>query len=401
MANFSYRVRQPGTKKVLTGQVEAATAGDANRLLHQQDYVVLALDLGESSGGRFSFKRHKVALKEKIIFTRQLGVMIKAGLPIIKALEALGEQSESRYFQTVVADLVIMIKGGQTLSKALQKYPAVFGEVYVAVIQAGEESGQLSEVLVHLAEQQEKDAAIIGKVRGALIYPAVILVALIGVIGLVTFYVLPSLKGVFKDLGGQLPLSTRLLFGASNFLIHDYWLLAIIIIGLYVLLRYLVHRPGGRYWADKIKLRLPIFGSLTKKLYMARFARTMAMLVKASLPILDSLKIVRKTINNQAYDGPFTEISRAVEAGKPLSAALKEQSIFPPMVYQLLSLGEESGDLEPVFSEVANFYETEVDDITKNIATLIEPIMIIAMGLGVAFVVVAVLGPIYGLVNKF
>lgn len=400
MPVYAYVARERTTHKLTKGEIDADTVSDANIKLRTQGLMPISVK-EPGHGLKLSFKPKGVPLKDKIIFTRQLAVMNKAGLPLVNALEALGRQTENKYFKDVIAQVVREVKGGQPLSKILTRFPKVFPEIYVAAVRAGENTGQLAEVLFNLADQQEKQAEIISKVKGALMYPAVILLALFGVIGLIVFYVLPTLQTIFADYGSELPITTRLLFSTSEILRH-YFLFVLAGFAVFVyLMRLWIKRPTGRLVFDRFRLMIPIFGGLTKKVYMANFARTMAMLTHASLPILQSIKIVQKTVNNKLYDDAFTRITAAVENGQALSKAIEREPLFPPMVSQLTSLGEESGNLEAVFMEVARFYDSEVENLTKNLASLIEPIMLLVMGAGVAFVVASVLSPIYKLVGSF
>lgn len=404
MAIYSYTARQIGSgqSQIQKGQIEAETSGAATTQLRSQNLLILKLEEGDGkSGFKFHLGGKRVPFKEKIIFTRQLAVMVKAGLSLVKALESLSEQTDNRHFKTTIGEVIKAVKGGQTLSKALAHYPKIFPEVYVAVVRAGEETGQLAEVLFTLADQQEKQAELISKVRSAMMYPSIIFLALIGVVFLIIFFVLPSLQSVFNDFGAELPLTTRFLFAVSELFRQYFYIFGVVFVIFIYLLRWWFSRPSGRLVYDHLKIRIPVFGNLTKKVYMATFSRTLSMLVKASLPILESIKIVKKTINNKHYEEAFDRIQLAVKNGKPLSQAVSRETLFPPMVSQLLNLGEESGNLESVLSEVTRFYDNEVETITKNLASLVEPIMLIVMGLGVAFVVASVLGPIYKLVSTF
>jgi len=400
MPIFTYQAHRVGENKKETGQLEATSVTEVTQQLRDRGLLPVKITEGAEKP-KFSLNRKTVPLKEKIIFTRQLAVMIKAGLPAVKALESLGKQTTNKFFQNVIHDIIKEVKGGQALSMVMARYPKVFPEIYVAVVKAGEQTGQLSEVLFNLADQQERQAEIIGKVRGAMMYPAIIFFALIGVVFLIVFFVLPSLKTVFQDFGADLPLTTRLLFGTSEIARKYFYIVIPVMIGIGYLIHFWFTRPGGRLVWDKIKIKVPIFGGLTTKVYMTSFARTMAMLVKASLPILQSIQIVQKTINNKHYEAAFTRIARQVEAGKALSYALAQEPLFPPMVAQLVTLGEESGNLESVLQEVTRFYDSEVENMTKNMASLIEPVMLLIMGVGVAFVVASVLSPIYKLVSTF
>ncbi|MEK7170976.1 MAG: type II secretion system F family protein [Patescibacteria group bacterium] len=404
MPIYSYQVKKPGATKTTRGELHAESLPEANKALRAQGYTVLQIvlfDEKSSSPFHFSLKRTKVPLKEKIIFSRQLSVMTKAGLSIVKALESLSRQTNNKHFQEVIHDLIEQVKGGTVLSIAMSRHPKIFADIYVAVIRAGEQTGQLSDVLLNLADQQEKEADLIGKVKGAMIYPAIIFCLLIAVLILIVVFVIPSLQSIFTESGTTLPLSTRMLLGLSQVIRGYYWIIVPALVGLYLLLKLWVGTPSGREVYDKAKFSLPIFGTLTKKVYMARFARTMAMLIKASLPILESLEIIRKTISNIHYNRAFERIQREVESGKTMSGAVSKEKLFPPMVSQLISLGEESGSMESVLLDVASFYDKEVDTMSKNLTTLLEPIMLIVMGVGIGFVVSSVLGPIYGLVNAF
>jgi type IV pilus assembly protein PilC len=400
MTTFSYQAHRLGESKKESGQVEAQSLAEATKLLREQGLLPITVTQGSNKTG-FILSQKNVPLKEKLIFTRQLAVMIKAGLPAVKALEALGKQTNHKFFQSVIASIIKEVKGGQALSQVMGRYPKVFPEVYIAVVKAGEQTGQLSEVLFNLADQQEKQAELISKVRGAMMYPAIIFLALIGVVFLIVFFVLPSLKTVFADFGAELPLTTKLLFAMSDIVRKYFYIVLPVFAGLIYLIHLWFKRPSGRLVYDKIKIRIPIFGTLTTKVYMAGFSRTMSMLIRASLPILQSIKIVQKTINNKHYEAAFDRIAATVESGKPLSQALAKEPLFPPMVSQLTTLGEESGNMESVLLEVTRFYDSEVENMTKNLASLIEPIMLIVMGIGVAFVVASVLNPIYKLVSEF
>ncbi len=399
MPLFSYQAKNLATNKDQSGEIEADNVGQAGKLLREQK--LLPVKITSTKGGGELGIQKKVPLKERIIFTRQLAVMMKAGLPAVKALEALFKQTTHEFFKKVIADLIAQVKGGQPLSQTMSKYPRVFPEVYTAVIRAGEQTGQLSEVLFNLADQQEKQAELISKVRGAMMYPAIILIALIGVAFLIGFFVLPSLKSVFADFGAELPIQTKALFLISDVMRRYFYIVLPVFLGLLYLIKIWFGRPGGRLVYDKLKIKLPVFGMLTTKVYMSTFSRTMGMLTKASLPIIEAIRIVQKTIDTRHYQAAFDRIVRDVESGKPLSTAIGKEPLFPPMVSQLITLGEESGNLDTVLQEVTRFYDSEVENLTKNLASLIEPIMLIVMGLGVAFIVASVLGPIYKLVSDF
>ena len=401
MLNYSYSAKSLTDGRVEKGKTTAENLSQAIQKLKSSGLTPIKITEIKSSSFNLSIIFKKVPANEKIIFTRQLATMIKAGLPLVKAIDSMKSQSSNEYFKSILTQIAMDLKGGILLSKSLAKYPKTFSDIYVSIVRTGEQTGQLSEVLFELAKQQEKDADLISKVRGAMIYPIIILVALISVVILILVFVLPSLQAVFNDANVQLPFATRILLGSSGFTIHYYWLMIIIFIGLYFFIRFYLKTTRGKLIYDKLKIKLPVFGALTTRVYMARFSRTTATLVKSSVPILEAMKIVRQTINNIHYHQAFDRISKSIEGGDTIAKSLQKEPLFPPMVTQLISLGEESGNVETSLQEVAEFYEKEVDNLTKNLATMIEPIMMIVMGLGVAFVVAAVLGPIYGLVQAY
>lgn len=400
MPTYRYKAKKIGEAKIEKGTLEAESRSNAVAELRERKLLVIEVEEQKPVSFNFTFSK-KISLKEKIIFSRQLAVMIRAGLPITRAIDALGKQTENKNFKKMLNEVAEGIKGGNTLSKMLSRHPKVFPEIYTAVIRAGEETGKLSEVLINLADQQEKEAELIGKIKSAMIYPAVILASLVGVSVLIVMFVIPSLEGIFADSGAELPILTRILLAVSDFSRKYFYVVIAMIVLLGVGGKFWFATKTGQAFYDTLKLKLPVFGSLTKKVYMARFSRTFAMLTKASLPILQALKIVRNTISNVHYQAAFDRIEKAVESGSTLSSALEREKQFPPMVSQLASLGEQSGTIEEVLLEVAKFYDDEVDTTSRNLATLLEPMMLILMGIGVAFVVAAVLGPIYGLVQNF
>lgn len=348
---------------------------------------------------RASFFSARVALKDKIIFTQQLAMMMKSGLPLIDSFVALQEQTENKYFSQVIGALDQEVKGGKTLSSAMTKYPNIFSKFYVSIVSSGEKSGKLDEVLERLADELEKDYDLITKVKAAVTYPILIIVALVGIIILMLLFVVPELKKIFLDMGVELPLMTKLLLGLSD-LLRDYWYIFLIAtIGLAVGLRWMAKtEKGGLAW-DKFKLRIPLIGKLIKKIYMTRFCRTTGTLVAAGLPILNIISTTAEVMGNRVFRNALQEVSKDVESGITLSVALKDQKIFPAMIYHLISVGEKSGKLDYILLSMANFFDREIETTTANLANLVEPILIIIVGTGVGLVVASVIMPIYSLVN--
>jgi len=389
----------------LTGVIEAGSEVEAAKILKNHQLFVLEIKKekaglpGMSHSLKIPFLSDRVSLKDKIIFTQQLAMMIKAGLPLVEAFRALEEQTENKYFSKTIAEIASEVKGGRALSETLAKFPKIFNQLYISIVRSGEKSGKLDEVLERLADQLQKDYDLIAKIKAAVTYPIVVIVALVGIVILMLIFVVPQLKSIFQDLGAELPLTTRIVLGASD-AIRNYWyIFLVVILGLIFSLRYWARTAtGGLIW-DNFKLKIPLIGPLTRKIYMARFTRTMGTLVASGLPMLDIIETVSGVINNRLYQEAFKRISKDIENGVPLSSALDKQKIFPPMIYHLVAIGEKSGKLDFVLLSMANFFDKEVETTTANLATLVEPILIIIIGTGVGFVVASVIMPIYSLVN--
>jgi len=396
MTEFVYEAKTTEGQMV-KGEVEAAGKEEAVALLHKEGIFILNLERKKQKISQFFQKR--VSLKEKIVFTNELAIMIRSGLPVVKSLESLQEQTTNQYFASVIEKIIVDVKGGDPLSEALAKYPDIFPPLYISVTKSGEKAGKLDEVFLRLAQQLDKDYALLLRVKGAMLYPAFILGALIIVIVLIMIFVMPQLEDVFNDLGASLPLTTNILLKVSSFVRHLWYLLLILILLMFVAYRYLARSHSGGAWLDRIKIKLPLFGQLLRKVYMARFARTAATLVSAGLPLLQTLQTLEDVIGNRVYKEDIKKVEGKVETGYQLSAALKQSPLFPAMFTNLISVGEQAGNLDQALINLADFFDREVENTTKNLSDLIEPILIVLVGIGIALVIASVLMPIYNLVN--
>jgi type IV pilus assembly protein PilC len=401
MADYVYKART-ATGQLKTGEITAVSEENAAELLSQHHLILTKLSPKKEGGfdasqilGIF----HRISMKDRVIFTRQLGTMIKSGLPIVQALHILSEQTANQRFSEVILDLSATVEGGGTFSSALAKYPKLFDRVYVNLIKSGEASGHLEEILERLAEQQEKSYRLAGKVRGALMYPAFVVVALIGAAILMMIVVIPPLKAIFTEAGAQLPLATRMLIGASDALRGYWWLMLPAVIALSFGVRQFLESETGKVGWDRVKLRLPIFGPLFQKIYISRMTRTLSSLTGGGVPILNALDIVGESVGNSVYENALKSAAKDVEAGIPLSQPLRANSAFPAMVPQMISVGEQTGNLDGVLNKLADFYEEEVDNTVKNLSTLMEPILMVIMGIAVGGLLIAILMPIYNLGN--
>jgi len=395
---YQYEIKLEG--KTTKGEVEAGNEQEAAASLREKGGVVLAVAPQKDARPIIGRLKGRVSLKDKILFTKQLAVMIKAGLPLDQALKVLSEQIPSKSMGRAIHDMARDVEGGIPLSQSMDKHPGIFPAVYVNLIKSGERSGKLEDVLFKLADQQEKDYELISKVRGAMIYPIVIFAALLGVMAIIILFVMPQIQKVFDDLDAALPLPTRILLSTSAFAREWFFVIAALFIGGIVGLRFYVRRSEEAHaWWDRVKLKVPIFGPLMKKIAMARFTRTTATLITAGLPMLEILDTVADVMGNVVYRDAVRRTRNQVEAGVALSKALSDEKIIPSIVSQVVAIGEKSGNLDFSLANIADFYDKEVDATTRNLSSILEPILMIAIGVGVGFVVISVISPIYNLVN--
>ncbi|EKD66883.1 MAG: hypothetical protein ACD_48C00690G0001 [uncultured bacterium] len=335
---------------------------------------------------------------QKILFTRHLSVMLDAGLSLTKALNALSAQSQSNYFSRIISNVKLNVEKGTSFTDALKQYPKVFSKMYISMVHLGETSGNLSIVLKQLSIQMKKNYDLSRKVRGAMYYPAVILLTMIGIGILMIVYVLPKLIAVFEDINAQLPLMTRLLIKISKFA-NANWIYILIGMGVLVAILSLLRKSeGGKRTLSNFALKIPKIGSVIKKINIARFCRTFSSLLKSGVPVVDSLKILSDTLGNERYREAVLEASQKVKTGTSISKALGSYNdIFWPIVIQIIIVGEETGKLDEVLSSLAGFYEEDVDQEMSNISSIIEPILMLVLGSGVAILAVSIISPIYSL----
>jgi type IV pilus assembly protein PilC len=342
-----------------------------------------------------------VRTKDKVLFSRQLSTLINAGLPLVQSLRTVNNQTTSKPLKVVVSKIISDIEAGQTLAAAMAKHPQVFNRVYISLIAAGEASGTLDKALERLALQQEKDADLISKVRGAMVYPVIVLLVMLAVLGFMIVKVLPQVQVLYDGLpGAELPLVTVILLAISTFIIH-YWWVVLIILGLALFFTTRWARTfGGRKIVDRLKMHTPPFGPLFMKMYMARFARTGTTLVSSGVPLIQMLEITGEAVDNIVIKESLEKATEKVKGGKALSDSLQNDPNFLELVPNMLRIGEQSGSLEQMLSKTADYYEKEVDDQIKSISTIIEPLLMVILGVVAFIIVAAVLLPIYGLAGK-
>ncbi len=399
---FNYQAR---TKQgeIQTGTVEAGTQEAAIETLQRHELVVVFLEkISEIPFYARSLKfLQRIKAKELTIFYRQLAILFEANVSPLDSLRILAEQTKNPIFKELIFEIEKDVKGGEPLSSAMAKHSKVFSSFYVNVVRAGEASGKLHEVLKYLADHAEREYTLTRKVRGAFIYPIAIFSLFIIVAVLMMIYVVPQLSSMLEEIGGELPVTTKILIGASKFLRSWFWLVILLFIGLIVgLIRFVRTERGGLIW-DSFKLRIPVFKRLFRNIYLARFAENFRTLLIGGISILKALDITASVIGNKIYEKIIKEAREKVRVGESISSAFTNYpKEISPMVIQMIAVGEEAAQLDTILEKIAIFYQQDVDGITNNMSQLIEPIMILILGLGVGFLVSSILMPIYNIASS-
>jgi len=396
---FTYEARDRASNKLVKATLQAESENSAAQLLVKQGFVPLSIREQVGDGSFFARITGRITTKDRVIFTRQLATLIGAGLPLSQSLHTVLEQTNNKQLQAVVQEIVADVEGGKSLSIAFGKHPAVFDGVFISLISAGELSGTLDEALQRVANQQEKDAAMMSKIKGALTYPLIVLFVIGGVLAFMLFTVVPQVEKLYKDLGKSLPLLTQIMVTSADILLHFWWVVLIVLgAGIFFLLQYLKTESGIQL-KDTFKIRVPVFGNMIRKLYMARFARTGQTLLGTGVSMLDMLRITGTAVNNTIVEKSIIRAADKVKGGKALSTALEPETVFMLLVPQMIKIGEQSGRIDEMLGKVAQVYEDELDEQIATISTAIEPILMVVLAVVAGGMVGAILLPIYGLVN--
>ena len=405
MPTFTY------TGRTRTGQTVAwervADSMDAAVAALRRDQIMVTRILPAKAKAEPSAKKEKtgklgkkVSAKNLAVFTRQFSVMIDAGLPLVQCLEILGSQEEDRNFATVIEQTRSAVEGGASLADAMRKHPKTFDPLFTNMIAAGEAGGILDTILKRLATYIEKAVKLAGQVKSAMVYPVAVVVIAGGVVGVILWKVIPTFASLFSGLGAELPMPTRIVIALSDNLVLFFLpLLAVAGIFVYLFRTYYGTRKGRRV-VDGALLRLPVLGSILRKIAVARFCRTLATLVSSGVPILDGLEITAKTAGNAVVEDAVMATRASIERGETIAVPLKETAVFPSMVVQMIGVGEATGALDTMLAKIADFYEEEVDTAVAGLLTLLEPIMIAVLGIVVGGIVIAMYLPIFDLISK-
>lgn len=400
MLTFNYTARDSASNKQVKSTVKAESEKIAAKLLMSQGLIPLEITEQGESRGIIDKIIHRITTKDKVIFTRQLATLINAGLPLAQSLHTVQEQTDNKRLKIVAQDVITSIEGGKSLSESFSKHPKVFNDVFLALVAAGETSGTLDKALERIANQQEKDAEIASKVRGAMVYPVIVLVVIALVIIFMLTTVVPQIQQLYKDMHKELPFVTAVMVAMANILKNYWWLILGILIATGYFAKRYIETDAGRRVLDQLKLNLPLFGKMFRKLYMARFMRTGQTLMMTGVPMLETLSITARAVNNVVVSEAIRRAADKVKGGKALSSSLKTEEYILTLVPQMISIGEQSGSIDGMMGKAATFYENELDNTIKSISTAIEPILMVFLALVAGIVVAAILLPIYSLVGS-
>ena len=395
MASFTY------TARALNGDLRTATIEAPNRdevvaQLKRQRLNVVKIDEGTANRKK---RGGSIKMRDIVIFTRQFSTMINAGLPLVQALDILANQSENPALKDVTRQVMFDVESGNTVADALRKHPKAFSDLYVNMVAAGEAGGILDTILMRLAVFMEKNDALIRKVKGAMIYPGVIMsVAAIAITVLLVF-VIPTFENMFNSAGIELPLPTRIVIGLSRGLKSYWYVLIAAAIGIFVSVKRYYATPGGKLNIDRLMLKMPVLGDVLRKSAVSRFTRTLGTLISSGVSILDGLEITAKTSGNRVIQDAIMESRASIAGGETIAAPLKKSAVFPPMVISMIAVGEQTGGLDEMLTKIADFYDEEVDAAVSGLLALMEPVMIVFLGVVVGGMVVAMYLPIFDMVN--
>ena len=400
MLSYRYKARDIRTGQTVESEIDAKNETVAGRLLIEKGLTPLEIKVKGETGGLAGF-RNRITTKQKVIFARQLSTLVNAGLPLVQSLTSVSEQTENKAFKAVIDKIVNDIEAGSTLADAMSRFPKLFDSVYVSLIAAGETSGTLDTSLERIANRQEADAEIVSKVRGALMYPLIVLGVLFLVLIFMLTTVLPQVRNIYKDLpGANLPFITNWLLSLSHAITKFWWIALLLVASAGFLIYRWLKTEKGTLFADSFKLKAPLVSPLFRKLYMARFSRTASTLVASGVPLIKMLETSAQAVGNRHIADSVNAAAEKVKGGATLSASLKGDPNFLDLVPNMISIGEQSGALDGMLGKVADYYEKEVDNQIKSISTIIEPLLMISVGVIALIIVAAVLLPIYGLVGK-
>jgi type IV pilus assembly protein PilC len=397
MPMFEYTARSQ-TGQIQKGQMDVATKDDVTAYLRKNRLIMVSVR-EQPKQIKLSLGGSRVKTRDIVIFTRQFATMINAGLPLVQSLNILAAQTENKTLAEVTRAVVYDVESGNTLADAFSKHPKAFTPLYVNMVAAGEAGGILDTILLRLATFLEKNDALVRKVKGAMVYPGVIICVAMLAIAILLIFVIPTFQSMFASANLELPLPTRIVIGMSNFLIHFWWAMLLAIGGVIFGIRSYYNTPAGRLQIDAAMLKAPVLGDVLRKSAVSRFTRTLGTLVSSGVSILEGLEITAKTAGNQVVHNAVMESRQSIAGGETIAAPLEKSKVFPPMVISMIAVGEQTGGLDEMLSKIADFYDEEVDVAVSALLSLMEPAMIVVLGVIVGGMVIAMYLPIFDMMN--
>jgi type IV pilus assembly protein PilC len=398
MGLFEYTAKNAASGQILKGTLDVPTRDEVIAFIRKNRMILVSVREAPAQV-RMPGMRKRVSTRDVVIFTRQFATMINAGLPLVQSLTILSAQTENKTLKDITKAVVYDVEAGNTLADALRKHPKAFSDLYVNMVAAGEAGGILDTILLRLATFLEKNDALVRKVKGAMVYPGVIMSVAVIAVAVLLIFVIPTFSAMFASVNMTLPFPTRIVIGASHLLLRFWWLaLVVIAVGVWGF-RVYYRTPNGRKVVDGTLLRAPVVGDLLRKSAVSRFTRTLGTLISSGVSILDGLEITAKTAGNKVIHDAVMQSRQSIAGGETIAGPLQTSNVFPPMVISMISVGEQTGGLDDMLTKIADFYDTEVDVAVSALLSLMEPIMIVVLGVIVGGMVVAMYLPIFDMVN--
>jgi type IV pilus assembly protein PilC len=395
---YLWKGRSPNGE-LLSGEYQTESKDELVSYLRKRKIIITSV---REKSAQLAFRlpgKNRVSVKDIGVFTRQFATMINAGLPMVQCLDILSQQTEKEFFRASISRIMTDVEGGSTLGEAMGRHPKIFNQLYVNMVEAGEAGGILDVILVRLATFLEKLDALQRKVKSALTYPAVVAVVAIGATCFMLIFIIPTFAKMFTDFGGELPLPTKIVIGISDFLRSFWWAMAASIAGAVVAFQRYYKTENGRLTIDRLMLKVPVLGMVIRKGSVARFTRTLGTLISSGVPILQGLEITARTAGNRVVEKAVLATRESISQGNTISEPLKECGVFPPMVTQMIAVGEQTGALDEMLEKIATFYDSEVDTAVDSLTAIIEPVMIVIMGVVVGGMLIAMYLPMFKLVT--
>jgi len=403
MPIFNYKAKTL-SGDIVSGSQEARNEKELAKILFEKNYLLMSLGQEEKKKrlGKIGFRFKKgISLVDKMMFTRHLGVMVGAGFPFDKSLSVLAEQTKNPIFKKIILEMQRDISRGENFSEALKKHPKVFSHLYWSMVKVGEETGNLRGVLEILAEQMKKDHELLSRVKGAMMYPAVIFIVMILVGISMLIFIIPKFSQMFKELNVELPFTTQVIMAIGNFMANYWYSIPLVVFIIILAIRSIGKTPKGKRFFDWCSIRLPIIGPLNIKINTARTSRILTSLLKSGVPIVTTLEILADTLSNSYYQEAISIALKDVQRGKTLHESLAPyDKIYSFLLIQMLEVGEETGELDKILGSLAEFYEMEVDNTTKNLSSIIEPVLMVIIGVAVGFFALSIFQPIYSIMGS-